>query len=45
MLKKIVTTAAAATTRWPSGINGRLRNMFLDSKVTGLTPSEERGEI
>ena len=34
-------TTTAATTGWPSGINGFLSNMFLDPKVTGLVPGEE----
>ena len=42
------TTAAATTTTttgWPSGINGRLNNLFLDPEDPGLIPGKEHGKI
>ena len=39
------TTTTTATTGWPSGINGRLYNMFLDPEDPGSIPSEEHGKI
>ena len=39
------TTTATTATGWPSGINGRLNNMFLDPEDPGSIPGEEHGKI
>ena len=41
----VTTSATITTTGWPSGINGRLNNMFLDPEDPGSIPGEEHGKI
>ena len=41
----IASTTTATTTGWPSGINGRLNNMFLDPEDSGSIPGEKHGKI